>query len=195
MNRIATKLSRLAFVAALAVVAGCASAPKPSPIVANAPDWVNKGTGAFKDAQGNQVFYGVGSIQGVRNVPLAREAADDRGRAEIAKIMNSYVVVLTKDYMASTTAGSMDKSSEEQHVSQTLKNFSKFTLIGAMPVDHYVDRSDPKSTILYSLIKLDMGAVKKSLEESKELDSKMRDYVKANAEKAFDELSAEEAKH
>ena len=27
------------------------------------------------------------------------------------------------------------------------------------------------------------------------IDSKMRDYVKANAEKAFDELSAEEAKH
>ena len=77
------KLCRFAAIAALAFVAGCASAPKQSPIVQNAPDWVNKGTGAFKDAQGNQVFYGVGSIQGVRNVPLAREAADDRGRAEM----------------------------------------------------------------------------------------------------------------
>jgi hypothetical protein len=31
--------------------------------------------------------------------------------------------------------------------------------------------------------------------DAKELDSKVRDYVKANAEKAFDDLAAEEAKH
>ena len=28
-----------------------------------------------------------------------------------------------------------------------------------------------------------------------ELDAKVRDYVRANAEKAFDDLNAEEAKH
>ena len=192
MNKIA-KLSALAF-AAMAFAAGC-SHVKSSPVVANAPDWVNKGTGAFKDASGAQVFYGVGVLQGVRNQGLARPAADDLGRAEIARIMSSYVTSLTKSYMASTTAGAMDKSSEEQMVSQTMKNFAKFTLIGAIPVDHYVDRSIPNSQVMYSLVKLDMAAVKKSLEESKELDAKVRDYVKANAAKAFDELSAEEAKH
>ena len=106
--------------------------------------------------------------------------------------MNSYVVVLTKDYMASITAGDMSKSSEEQMVSQTMKNFAKFTLHGAMPVDHW---KDPTDGTLFALVKLDMAAVKKSLDESKELDAKVRDYVKANAEKAFDELAAEEAKH
>jgi hypothetical protein len=44
-------------------------------------------------------------------------------------------------------------------------------------------------------VKLDMAAVQDGLSESKELDGKVRDYVKANAEKAFDELNAEEAKH
>ena len=190
------RLSKYAFaVVAVAAFAACSGPSKVSPINANAPDWVNKGSGAFKDQSGKQVFYGVGILQGVRNIGLAVPQADDRGRAEIAKILNSYVTTLTKDYMASITAGDMSKSSEEQMVSQTTKNFAKFTLHGAMPVDHWVDRSDKTSPIYYSLVKLDMAAVQQSLDESKELDGKVRDYVKANAEKSFDELNAEEAKH
>jgi hypothetical protein len=192
MYRNAAKLGSLVFAAALSVVMGCSSSQKASPIASNAPEWVNKGSGAFKDSNGSSVFYGVGIAQGIRNRALQVTAADDRGRAEIAKIMNSYVVVLTKDYMASITAGDMSKSSEEQMVSQTMKNFAKFTLHGAMPVDHW---KDPTDGTLFALVKLDMAAVKKSLDESKELDAKVRDYVKANAEKAFDELAAEEAKH
>lgn len=184
----------LMLVSALALGA-CGGGVKQSPIANNAPDWVNKGNGAFKDQAGKQVFYGVGAVQGVRNIPMARTAADDRGRLEIAKIMNTMVTGLSKDYAASVTAGAMDKSSEEQMISQTQKVFTKFTLHGAVPIEHWVDRTDPNSNIVYALVKLDMAAVQASLAESKELDSKVRDYVKANAEKAFDELSAEEAKH
>jgi hypothetical protein len=185
------KLTSLLFIAALSAAVGCAGGPPPSPIAVNAPEWVNKGSGAFKDS-GTPIFYGVGIAQGIRNRALSVTAADDRGRAEIAKVMNSYVSVLTKDYMASTTAGAMDKSSEEQHVTQTLKNFAKFTLHGSVVVDHW---KDPADGTMFSLVKLDMASVKKTLDESKELDAKMRDFVRANAEKAFDDLSAEEAKH
>lgn len=181
----------LMLVAVLALGA-CGGKGKPSPIANNAPEWVNKGSAAMKDKDGKQVFYGVGIAQGIRNRGLAVSAADDRGRAELAKIMNSYVTSLTKDYMASITAGDMTKSSEEQMVSNTMKNFAKFTLHGSVPVDHW---KDPADGTLFSLVKLDMAAVQQSLSESKELDAKVRDYVKANAEKAFDELAAEEAKH
>jgi hypothetical protein len=170
---------------------GCGHKVAAGPVAAQAPEWVNKGNGAFKDG-GSAVFYGVGIAQGIRNRALSVTASDDRARAEIAKIMNSYIAVLTKDYMASTTAGDMTKSSEEQMVSQTLKNFAKFTLHGAVIVDHW---KDPSDGTMFALAKLDMAAVQKTLDESKELDSKMRDYVKANAEKAFDELQAEETKH
>ncbi len=187
------RFSRIALMLVAALTLGaCAGGGKPSPIVSNAPEWVNKGTGAMKDKDGKQVFYGVGMAQGIRNRALAVTAADDRGRAELAKIMNSYVTTLTKDYMASITAGDMTKSSEEQMVSTTMKNFAKFTLHGSVPVDHY---KDPQDGTIFSLVKLDMSAIQSSLNESKELDAKVRDYVKANAEKAFDELSAEEAKH
>ena len=191
-NTVVGKIGSLLFTAGLACAMACSHAkPASGPVAEKAPDWVNKASGAFKDG-GQNVFFGVGIAQGIRNRALAVTASDDRARAEIAKIMNSYVTVLTKDYMASTTAGDMSKSSEEQMVSQTMKNFAKFTLHGAMIVDHW---KDPTDGTMFALCKLDMAAVQKSLEDSKELDSKMRDYVKANADKAFDDLAAEEAKH
>ncbi len=191
-SKTSLRLGSAALALAFAGLAGCASSSKPPTTAAggNAPEWVTKGSGAFKEA-GAGVFFGVGIAQGIRNRALAQSAADDRARAEIAKTMNSYIVVLTKDYMASTTAGAMDKSSEEQHVSSTLKNFAKFTLQGSVIVDHWKDMQDGT---VFALAKLDMNAIRKTLEESKELDGKIRDYVRANAEKAFDELTAEEAK-
>jgi hypothetical protein len=94
--------------------------------------------------------------------------------------------------MASTTAGAMDKSSEEQHISATLKGFTKFTLNGSVIVDHW---RDPSDGTMFALAKLDMASVQQTLSDAKELDSKVRDYVRANADKAFDELNAAEQKH
>ena len=178
---------------AVAALAGCAGPTVvQKPLVAQAPEWVNKGSGAFKDATGGDIFYGVGMASGIKNRALAVTAADDRARAEVAKVMNTYVAALTKSYMASTTAGDMSKSSEEQHVESTMKTFAQFTLHGAVIIDHYKDDSDGT---LFSLCRLDLQAVKKSLDNAKELDSKVRDYVRTNAEKAFDDLQGEAAKH
>lgn len=187
-------------VAALAAIVGCtktvivqqAPAAPAAPAAPQAPEWVNKGSGAFKDAQGGSVFYGVGMASGIRNRDLATTAADDSARAAISKIMDSYVANLTKKYQASTSTGDPGKSSEEQHVEVAMKAFSKFTLHGADIIDHY---RDPSDGTLFSLCRLDMSAIQKSLEQSKDIDSKVRDFVRTNAEKAHDDLSAEEAKH
>ena len=74
-----------------------------NPIAENAPAWVNQSGAAFKDGS----FYGVGMAQGIKNRALAVDAADGRARAKIAEALDTYVSKLTKDYMASTTAGDM----------------------------------------------------------------------------------------
>ena len=137
------RISNFALALVAAAALGACHGSKSSPIVQNGnpPDWVNRGNGAFKDQAGSKVFYGVGILQGVRNIGLAIPTVDDRGRVEIAKVMNSMVTVLGKDYAASTSAGDLSKSSEEQMVTQTHKVFAQFSLHGSMPVDHWVDRS------------------------------------------------------
>lgn len=193
LNKMSKCVSLLGCALAVGLAAGCSTTAKPvQPAGPAAPEWVMKASGAFKDSNGISVIYGVGASQGVTLVPLARNDADEKARGEITKVINDYISVLTKSYMASTTAGDLKSSSVEQHVSATMKAFSQACLHGAQIHDHW---KDPQDGTLYALSKLDMSGIKKALEETKELDSKVRDFVRANAEKSFDELSAEEAKH
>ena len=198
MNNIKISMKLLLCAGAGLALAGCGGGKKniqpeavtaPAAAIAPAgPVWVNQGSGAFKD--GN--FYGVGIASGIKNRALAVDTADSRARAKIAEVFNTYIAKLTKDYMASTTAGDMKASSEEQNVTNSLKSFTQMNLSGVVIVDHWVDSSDGS---MFALAKLDVAGVKASLDKAQELDAKVRDYVRANADKAFADLSAEEAKH
>jgi hypothetical protein len=153
------------------------------------PEWVLKGSGAFGGDEG-RVFYGVGSVTGIQNPSLARTTADNRGRAEIAKIFQTYSASLMKDYAASTTAGDMTASSEEQHVEQAIKTFSAMTLSGVQMVDHWYH---PDGTV-YALARLDLAALTDGLEKMKELSAEIRDHVRKNAERVHMDLEHEEEK-
>lgn len=153
------------------------------------PEWVMKGSGAFGGEAG-RVFYGVGSVSGIKNHALARTTADNRARAEIAKIFEVYSASLMKDYMASTTAGDMTASSEEQHVESAIKTFSAATLSGVQIVDHWFH---PDGTV-YALAQLDLENFTNSLDKMNELNGQVRDYVRKNAERVHMDLESEEAK-
>lgn len=172
---------------ALLLVSGCSRTPEGD--FAQGPEWIYKGSGAF-DVEKGKVFYGVGVASGIKNKALLISTADNRARAEIAKTLETYVAVLAKDYMASTTAGDFSASSEEQHVEQALKTFSKTTLHGATIVDHW---QDPEDKTMYALCELDMFTFKEALDNYKELDAQVRDYVRKNAEKMHGELEELEA--
>jgi len=179
----------IAFVV-LAVVS-CGGKPEPARKVGGvqAPDWIEGGGGSFRSDKG-RVLRAVGSASGIKNVALARGAADNRARAELGKIMEVYSASLMKDYMASTTAGDMKSSSEEQHVEQAIKTFSATTLSGVQIIDHWVH---PDGT-WYALAELDLAAMNGALDRARDLDGKVRDFVRKNAERSMASLDAEEKK-
>ena len=154
------------------------------------PKWVTQGSGAL-NSKDDKAFYGVGSIIGIKNEPLAWDAAENRARAEIAKNFQTYTAYLMKDYAASTTANDFTKSTEEQNVERAIKTFSAVTLNGVRPVERYKDKD---SGTYYVLAKLDLKDVKSKLEESKELNAEVRDFVRKNADRLFDKLEKEETK-
>lgn len=157
---------------------------------AGPPAWVTKGSGAYNDKE-TKAFYGVGSVIGVQNEPLAWEAAENRARAELAKSFQTYTAYLMRDYAASTNAATFTKSAEEQNVERAIKTFAAVTLSGVRPVDRY---KDEKTGTYYVLAKLDLKDMKEALEELKELNSQVRDFVRKNAERLFDRLEQEEQK-
>lgn len=155
-----------------------------------APKWVVKGSGAFSEAK-DKVFFGVGSAANMRNFSLLRTTSDNRARNEIAKVFQFYTASLMKDYMASTTAGDPNVTSEEQHVEQAIKTVTSATLSGVEIVDHW---QNPATGELYSLARLDLATFKDNLDRQRELNAKVRDYIRQNADKLHDELSKEEEK-
>lgn len=154
------------------------------------PKWVTQGSGVM-NGKDDKAFYGVGSIIGIKNEPLAWDAAENRARAEIAKNFQTYTAYLMKDYAASTTANDFTKSTEEQNVERAIKTFSAVTLNGVRPVERYKDED---SGTYYVLAKLDLKDVKNKLEETKELNAEVRDFVRKNADRLFDKLEKEETK-
>ena len=184
MNRVLGFRSRLVGGGvAIALMIGLAACGGP-------PKWVKQGSGAFneKDSKG---FYGVGSVVGVRNEPLAWDTAENRARAEIAKTFETYTGYLMRDYAASTTAGDFTKNTEEQNVERAIKTVTTTTLSGVRPIERY---KDDKTGTYYVLAKLNLEEMKNNLEQAKELNAEVRDYVRKNADKLFDRLEKEEDK-
>lgn len=172
-------------VLSMTAVTACSGKHK---LVAGAPEWVNKGSGAFDD-EGDRVFYGVGGITGISSQTLAVQTADQRARADIAKQLDTYVANLYKDYQTSTAASMGRQESEAQHVEQSLKTFTQVSVKGARVVDHW---KDPETNTIYSLVRLDLEGMKATLEQMKEMDPDLRVFVRSNAEKTFDEIRQEE---
>jgi hypothetical protein len=151
------------------------------------PKWVNKGSGAYEGAHG-KAFYGVGLVAGIRNPALARQTADNRARGEIAKMFDLYVAAMMKDYQRSTTAGDFKASAEEQDVVSAQKTITEVVVRGITMEDHW---TDPKTGTLHALAVLRVSDVMKSLQNVRNLNTKIRDYVRANARRAFNDLDKE----
>ena len=157
------------------------------------PNWVEEGSGVL-NKENSKSIYGVGSVIGVKNEPLAWETAENRARAELAKTFRTYTAYLMRDYAASTSAGNFTKSTEEQNVERAVKTFSAVTLNGVRPVDRYKDDEDENKPTYYVLVKMSFEEMKDVLQQAQELDAEVREFVRKNAEKAFKKLEEEEAK-
>ena len=172
------------------ILSACSSSPEPTRTMLGdyeSPDWVLKAAGAFDDSNG-KAFYGVGSASGIKNFSLQRTAADDRARNDLAKVFEVWTKSLTKDYMASTTAGDLSASSEEQNVEVAIKTVTSATLTGVLIIDHW---EHPGRNELFSLARLDLVAFKNNLDEHKELSKQVREEIKKRADKLHEELEQE----
>ena len=191
-------MKHLLLVGLLVLFGACSTIPQiPEPPKALAdykpPAWVLVGGGAFTDVKG-KAFYGVGSATGIKNFSLQRQVADDRARADLAKVFAYYVETLTKDYQAHTTAGSFATSTEEQNSEAALKVVVSQTLRCVMIIDHFevIERQE-----MISLARLDYDAFKRNVEQAEEfrvLPPQVRQDIKDRADKLHEEMEAEAKK-
>jgi len=191
-------MKQFIMVSLIVLLGACSSIPTiPEPPKAlteySPPKWVTSGGGAFTDKEG-KAFYGVGSATGIKNFSLQRQVADDRARADLAKVFKFYTQSLTKDYQAHTTAGNFSSSAEEQNSEVAIKVVVASTLRGVIIIDHF---EIPERMELLSLARLDYDAFKRNVEQAeefKQLAPQVREDIKKRADALHDEMEADALK-
>ncbi len=179
--------TRLLLMIVVAAMAACAGQTKlESDLgIKGAPDWVNKGTSYVNDKDG-RLFHGVGSASPMGDVTLQRSTADDRARAELARIFSSYLDVVSSDYQSAARSG--DSKVSEEAASRQIKNLSKVNLAGAKIIARWQDK---KTNIVYSIAELDMKQVKGTVSAAQDMNADMRRYLENNADNIFDRVTQE----
>jgi len=193
MNPMLFRSGFMMFLFTTILLFGCTSTPEKTRVTVGdyqPPEWVNKGSGAFKDGSGEKVFYGVGIADGIRSASLRRSAADDRALAALAVQIETKVKRMTKDFQESTlmsTATGRD-STEKETVEIGFKAVVNETLSGAKIIDHW---EHPAKNVLYSLARIEHKVMEKKIDSHKELPDESRDMIKKKAKKLFEEMAKE----
>ena len=142
----------------------------------DAPDWVNEGTQAVKDDDG-RLIHGVGMAPSMGDISLQKATADNRARAEIARVLSTYVDAVIKDYTASTG------NDADLNVEREIRSTTQLALSGARILGHWKDEDTGD---VYAFAELDMDAVDKSLKTATALSDAFKDHYKETADANFD---------
>ena len=177
----------------VAVISGCSS--EPTKVESNlgikgAPDWVNKGSNTLGSKEG-RLFHGVGSASPMGDMALQKSVADDRARAEVARVLSSYLDVVSNDYTAAAKSGEVgDKSTgvNEEAVSRQIKNTTKVNMAGARIIGSW---RDPKSNAIWSIAELDMQHVKNTMAGVNDMNADLKRYIETSADNIFDRVAKE----
>jgi len=153
--------------------------------ISGAPDWVNEGTQYLNDKDG-RLFHGVGQAPAMGDESLQISTADNRARAEVARILTSYLDVVSNDY--TSASGSGDKAINQQAVSQQISNLSKINLSGAKIIGHW---KDDKTGTIYSIAELDLSRVNDITAQVKDMNADLKRYIIDNSNNIFDKMAQE----
>ncbi len=187
MNRFQSVARLVTMLLFALAISACSSATKVESDLGlkGAPDWVNQGSSILNDKDG-RLFHGVGSASPMGDMALQKSVADDRARAEVARVLSSYMDVVSSDYMSAAKAGGA--SVAEESVTRQIRNLTKVNLAGAKIIGNW---RDPKSNIIYSIAELDMKQVKSTLAGTQDMNADLKRYIETSADNIFDRVAKE----
>ena len=170
----------------ISLSSGCSSGPTKVECdlgLKGVPDWVNKGTSTLKTKDG-RLFHGVGSAQVMGDLSFQTSVADNRARAEIARILTSYMEVVSRDYVASQSA--QEQGYTQANASREISNVTKINLSGARIIGHWRDK---KNGVIYSIAELDMDHLKQTLSQVSAMNEGLKEHFSAQADNIFDRIT------
>jgi len=147
------------------------------------PKWVTEGSATLKTRSG-RLFHGVGVAGEKGSLSQQTIMADNRARAELARIVSAYFEISARNYIAS---GKADESQFTQRaVSRIIKDFTNLNVSDVQIADHW---RDSESELVYSVAELNMQHIKESLSGMERMHKGFRHYLQAEADTIFDQIA------
>lgn len=174
------------FSALLAACAGGRTEVESDLGIEDAPDWVNEGSQALNNRDG-RLIHGMGSAPNLRDEALQRSTADNRARAEVARVLSSFMHVVSQDYVATTGAG--DYASNEQSISRAIENVTRLNMSGTEIIARW---RNPDTGTVYSLAELDLERVKDIVGSANQMHDGLRNHFRQHGETLFDQFAGGE---
>ncbi len=153
--------------------------------IKGAPDWVNEGTQAVSN-KGGRLIQGVGSSPMLNDQSLQISTADNRARAEIARVVSTYMDVMANDFLAA--AKQTDGYVADASVQQQINSVSKVVLNGSKILGRW---KDEKTGTIYAFAELDLKKVQDVIKANQSMNQGLKVYLLDNSDVAFDKIAGE----
>lgn len=153
--------------------------------IKGAPDWVNEGTEAVSNKKG-RLIQGVGSAPDLGDMALQQSTADNRARAEIARVLSSYMDVTLNDYLAS--ASLPEGYAADASVQQQVNSLSKAVLNGSRIIGRWKDK---RTGMIYSFAELDLKKVQEMAGAAGTMNEGLKHYLVDQGNAVFDNFVME----
>lgn len=146
--------------------------------IKGAPDWVNEGTQAVDDEDG-QRLQGVGMAPVMNDVSLQKATADSRARAELARILRTYVDSTLNDYTMS--AG----DTHAMTIERDIKTTTQLALSGSKILGHW---KDDNTGDIYAFAELRLAIMDEMVAKSNELSTAFKAFYQQTGRSHFEQL-------
>jgi hypothetical protein len=167
--------------------------PEASQIIKGAPEWVNKGSRLLVTPQG-RMFHGVAAAVPMGDLALQKAVADDRGRAEVTRVVSSWLDAVSAAYIASVRQradGRIDTEAGRAAVhaeiaSSQIRNSIVEIITGTRIIGSW---REARAGNVWSIAELDFSQVKNAIEVTAGIDTDLKRFVAAEADNVFDSLA------
>ena len=126
---------------------------------------------------------GVGNAKFRGNIGAAKASAEDGGRVDLSRQLETKVKSMIQKYIAE--GGTADGDFSEEKTTQVSTTLSKQTLNGSAPKQFYVSKKDAQA---YSLVCLNPGVLTDAINQMKELGQAQRAALAKRAAAAQAEM-------
>lgn len=176
MNKIAS--STLVFFTAIALLACSGNETIDSDMgISGAPDWVNEGTQAVSDRNG-QLIQGIGMAPPMNDPSLQKSTADNRARAEVARVLSTFIDSTINDYSSSNG----ETNTNTSNIERDIRSATQLALNGAIIKGNWKNK---KTGDIYSFAELDMEKVDKAIEAASVMNANFKSYFSKNSNANF----------